>query len=366
MALPLHAQSVVQQIHWEGADGWMVAGFFALLSAVGGVFVAVHYYRLNQMNRDKQERVRKLFDDNALRCELTDSEREQLLQMIATGTIAEPHTIFQSALLFEQCIHKRLQAISEQFADEAARTLAVNELASIRKKLGFDFLPQEHPLVSTRTISLGQRGSLFGANGRQPLIHRASVVANDEMTLTLQYDAQHEEAFDFRPGHRLRFAFARNQDGFYGVELTVSAADNAGMLQFDHTMDMKRNQLRQYVRIEASIPLKLRLLRTVDVETSEVKPGDMVECKVSDISGGGMSFLSSRSLRAGDAVSLNFALPECTFAGVGGRVLRISLQEGKTQALFRHHVEFTSIATVKRERIIKFVFERQRQVSQWR
>jgi len=44
----------------------------------------------------------------------------------------------------------------------------------------------------------------------------------------------------------------------------------------------------------------------------------------------------------------------------------VSLQEIHDTTFYRHSMQFINIETAIREKIIKFVFEKQRQLSQWR
>lgn len=87
---------------------------------------------------------------------------------------------------------------------------------------------------------------------------------------------------------------------------------------------------------------------------------------MSDISGGGLSFLHEQSLRLGDLVSLSFDLPGQVFAGITGKIVHLTLLEGKGAQVFKHHVQFVNIDQRKRESIIKYVFEKERQLSQLR
>jgi c-di-GMP-binding flagellar brake protein YcgR len=244
---------------------------------------------------------------------------------------------------------------------------AKDELFSeIRRKIGFHHLPLEHPLVSTRNISIGQSGSVFGRSGGRPLFRKVMVVDNGPFVFRIQYNVEKENVVHIAAGNSVRFAFARQNDGLYGVEVRVAKAENAGYLDVYHTLDMKRNQLRQYVRIETSLTLKFRLVKTPDPLKSEVKLGELISAKLSDISGGGLSFLYEKPLRLGDIVSLNFDLPGASCAGITGKIVHLSLREGKSGTLFKNHVQFLNIEPRKREKIITYVFEKERQISQWR
>ena len=129
---------------------------------------------------------------------------------------------------------------------------------------------------------------------------------------------------------------------------------------------LKRNQLRQYVRLDYNGLLKLRLISTASDSTSSVRRGEIIECKFSDISGGGCSFVSERQLRPGDIVSLTFALRDNNFAGVAGKILRTSLHDSVSKTLYRHHVQFADLDQRRRDAIVHYVFEKQRQQNQVR
>jgi hypothetical protein len=239
-------------------------------------------------------------------------------------------------------------------------------LSELRRKLGFSHLPLEHPLMSTRNITIGQTGSLFGKEGNRPLFNKVSVADNNSFFFTIQYNVDKEEVYRIAPGAVVRFIFARQRDGLYGVQVKVANVKEAGVIDLLHTMEIRRNQLRQHVRIETNLPMRFRLLSTKDPEKSEVQRGQLVSTRMSDISGGGMSFVCEQSLRLNDLISLNFDLPGTSFAGISGKIVHLTLREGKGGALVKHHVQFVNMEPRKRELIVKYVFEKERQLSQWR
>jgi len=365
-AVPAAAQNLLSRIGWKGAELWVIILLLVLLLAAIGILIALYAVRRLREKADMNVVSDRLFEQSAQRCGLTDIERQKLRSLLRHEPAIAPHVIFQSVSIFERCVHADVDEIVRTSRLIEDRRVEEDLLGGVRKKLGFNVLPLEHPLVSTRNISIGQNGAVFGKNPRQPLIQKAMVVQNKEFFLCLEYDIQKEEGYQFIAGNQVKFAFARQNDGFYGISLTVLEYDGAGTLTLGHSLELKRNQLRQYARVEVNIPLKFSLVKTSDPEKSEVKRGLPVEAKISDVSGGGMSFLSPVSLKPADIISANFKLQQIPFAGVAGKILRVSLQESKTQTLFRHHVEFQEMDPTKREKIVKFVFERQRQINQWR
>jgi hypothetical protein len=341
----------------------LIFGAGMIVAAVVGLFI----FFFKSLRRREEERSQSdtLFLEESLKCGLTEEERDKLFGLLSHQKAMAAHTIFQSLLLFEQCIDAEVAALLREGAAEPDGH-AQQVLSELRRKLGFSHIPLEHPLVSTRNITIGQTGSLFGKEGNKPLFNKVSVADNNSYFFTIQYNVDKEEVYRMAPGNVVRFIFARQHDGLYGVQIRVAAVREAGTIDLSHTMDLRRNQLRQYVRIETSLPLRMRLLSTKDPDKSEIQRGQLVTTRMSDISGGGMSFLCEQSLRLNDLISLNFDLPGVSFAGITGKIVHLTLREGKSGALIKHHVQFVNIEPRKRELIVKYVFEKERQLSQWR
>ncbi len=360
------AQSVIEQIGWRGASWPAILAIVLTLALATLIVLLIYQNKLHKRRRDFAALAERRFDETAERLGLTAAEQRKARDLLAYERTLEPQVILQSVSVFERCVNKEIEKLVAGRIDNEERGRINECINGIRRKAGFSQLPLEHPLMSSRNIAIGQSGALFGADHRTPLIQRATVVDSNEFSFTIQYDIEHEDIVRFAPGNELKFAFARRNDGMYGVPLQVLGADNRGNIEVRHTLSLHRNQLRQYVRIEASFPVKARLIRTKDPDSSQVKRGEAVEARMSDISGGGLSFLCEQSFRPGDIVSVHFSLPNATFAGLQCKVLRISLQEGKTVTYFKHHGQFVDLDQRKRDQIVRYVFDKQRQISQWR
>jgi hypothetical protein len=352
----------------SGIGSWPVWGaalglglVVAASVALGVFFVRARRRRMGQRNAAEDRR----FADSAVRCGLGEAEIARLRSLAGLEPKAAPSAIFDSLALFERCVNTAVrEMVPADMTPEQTR--AEGELlGGIRRKLGYNVLPLEHPLISTRNIAVGQTGSLVGGEGLVPLVPRAVVVGNDEFTIKIQYDLDRDDSYHQFPTNELRFAFSRRNDGSYTVPLTVAEYDDTGVLAAFHTLEFTRNQLRQFARIEVSLPVRFQLVSTVAPERSEVKIGQSVEARMLDLSGGGLSFACAVLLRPGDGVALTFSIPSGGFNSIAARVLRVALQESKGQTLYSHHLEFPDLDPTSRELIVGYVFQRQRQINQW-
>lgn len=351
---------------WGRTAFTIVVVFSAGMAAAGLIFLLVYAGRVFRRRAENQDRSQNLFLETSIRLGLTEKEQDLLRSLVASQNVLEPHTIFQSLPLFEQCVEAEVNGLLRR--DEQMRLDGPEEeiLSALRRKLGFTHLPFEHPLLSTRNISIGQTGSLFPKEGRRPIFNRVVVVDNNSFFFTIQYNVDKEEYHRAVLGEKVRFIFARQNDGLYGVQVGVAQIREAGAIDLFHTMEIRRNQVRQYVRIETNLPLRFRLLSTKDPDKSEIQRGHLITTRLSDISGGGLSFVHEQSLRINDLISCNFDLPGVSFAGITGKIVHLTLREAKNGHSVKHHVQFVNIEQRKREQIIKYVFEKERQLSQWR
>jgi c-di-GMP-binding flagellar brake protein YcgR len=341
----------------------LIFGAGMVVAAIVGLLVFL--VRTYQRRDEEIVQSDNLFLEESLRCGLTEEERDKLHGLLSHQKVMAPHTIFQSLQLFEQCVDAEVASLLRSGSAEPDGQQE-KVLSEMRRKLGFSHLPLEHPLVSTRNITIGQTGSLFGKEGNKPLFNKVSVADNNNFFFTIQYNVDKEEVYRITPGTAVRFIFARQRDGLYGVQVKVVNIKEAGAIDLLHTLDLRRNQLRQYVRIDTNLPMRFRLLSTKDPDKSEIQRGQLIATRMSDISGGGMSFVCEQSLRLNDLISLNFDLPGVSFSGISGKIVHLTLRDIKGGAMVKHHVQFVNVEPRKREMIVKYVFEKERQLSQWR
>jgi hypothetical protein len=357
--------NILDGLSWNSPRFWV--NIF-VLSIVAGIIILAIILSIRRTVQKKTETVREisgLFSANIARCGLTNEETGLLESMARRRNVTQPHTLFQSYQLFEECVDAEVRWLTENDARLDEKEMR-DRFSDLRLKMGFMHLPLEFPLVSTRTISVGQIGSLFSAGTNRMLFRKVSVMENTAFLFSVKYNVEHEEVHRLTPGQAVRFGFARRNDGLYGIQTVVVKSNKPGIVDLRHTLDIKRNQLRQHVRIETSLPLTFRLLKATDAEKSEIKTGEITNARLSDVSGGGLSFIFDRSLRLGDIISLSFTLPGAPCAGIVGKIVHLSLCDTKGKTCYRNHVQFLNIESRKREKIISYVFEKERQANQWR
>lgn len=172
-----------------------------------------------------------------------------------------------------------------------------------------------------------------------------------------------------REGDPLRLWYTQS-GGYWCLNTVVqSVAKRAGetLIEIDRHGDVHRAQRRNHVRVDVA----LMLHATVDQretapgdETGTPTPlGDRISAVTRDISGGGVSFRTNSRLLPKDRLSLTFYLPEH-----GGditskaRVVHVRPDSDKSDQ-FLVACTFERMAITDRERIIRFLFFRQRELA---
>jgi len=81
--------------------------------------------------------------------------------------------------------------------------------------------------------------------------------------------------------------------------------------------------------------------------------------------GAGSTFVVRLPLSAGDVVLLSFPLRGNALHGIRGVVLRSFVKEKNGDPVFENHVEYDGIENTVKEKIIRLIFEMQREELQW-
>ncbi len=225
-------------------------------------------------------------------------------------------------------------------------------LGAIRVRLGFKGLAPEMSLSHTRQIAEAQdvrmasEGSQFASSGK--------VMVNQEDALIVGIPSLETISV----GMRVRVAFSRQGDGEYKAVLQVARIDQEnGLLHLEHTDQLTRQQLRMWVRVPVMISGLMK--RVMDPEGTP-HPVQSFEVTLLDLSGGGAMVSSVEMVEVESRGVLDFQLGETRLEGVRFVMLRT----GRTSRNGRQvcHLCFESIDVQTQERIMRYVFERQRTV----
>lgn len=128
-------------------------------------------------------------------------------------------------------------------------------------------------------------------------------------------------------------------------------------------------QRREFYRYNCIMDAKVREVSELEYATGVPENTDLPESeldwkpvKILDISGGGVRIASTLNLNQGTYVKINFLLSDSdgyTYYNIYSRMLRSESMQGKSN-LFEQRLEFLNIQQDQRDRIVRFIFERER------
>jgi hypothetical protein len=291
---------------WRGPGQQTIKTVIMVSIFITAFIVLYSFFHRLMRKKQSQQYYFARFLKTASHFSLTDSEIQRVKNLLRYSEIEEPEMILRYVPVFESSIDKEVKEILKSNPTQQQLQKENDILYSIRKKVGFHRLPEEQPLISTRNIVPGQCGSLFGRDHSRPLLQRVVVVDVNEFTFTIEAVLEKDMKVRFSAGDSLKFAFTRKNDGMYGILLQVLSVRGKGEITVGHTMDLRRNQLREHVRIEVALPLQARLIRSEQTEKADCRVGEVVSAKMVDVSGGGVCFLCEKRFFPGDMLSLKY------------------------------------------------------------
>jgi c-di-GMP-binding flagellar brake protein YcgR len=113
------------------------------------------------------------------------------------------------------------------------------------------------------------------------------------------------------------------------------------------------SQKREYVRLNVSLPVRFRV---VNEEGGQIQEGVTI-----DISAGGALFSTQAEVKAGQEMEIQIQLtPENTFSCLA-HAIRIFEKGTKDKNAIRVAIEYNGINEAQRDKIFKFIFEKQRE-----
>lgn len=369
ISVQTQAASKFDQLGWHNI-GWnlqdwmfsLVVPLVLLLVVSGaGIFISRWYTKAKNEQRKLLEQSTRL--KNMLqKCRITPEENSCIEKLSALTDNNDMIAVVENPDIFEQCVDKMLNNTTGQSAETIDLTASL--ISTIRQKIGFNVYSIDRPLFSTRAIPTGQVCSIFGgASNKEPLVKNAVVITNNERSMKLKLPNNDIASVKEHLETTLRIAFSRPNDGYYGAEVAVIGTPRSGFIETGHTIQIKRSQLRKFVRLGATIPVKVRMIKPSYGIQPSLPPGQPIETNMIDISGGGISFTYAKPLNPGDLVSLNFSLGSTKISGLQAQVLRITEKIANEQKKFYHHVTFKQVEPTLQEKIVRFIFEQMRILS---
>jgi c-di-GMP-binding flagellar brake protein YcgR len=113
------------------------------------------------------------------------------------------------------------------------------------------------------------------------------------------------------------------------------------------------NQKREYVRLNISLPVRFRV---IDEEGSQIQEGVTI-----DISAGGILLSTQAEVKAGQNIEIEIQLTARNIFSSHAHIIRVFEKDKKDKNTTRVAIEYDGINEAHRDKIFKFIFEKQRE-----
>jgi c-di-GMP-binding flagellar brake protein YcgR len=343
----------------RGVGPGAVLGIMAFFGVVIGLSVFFYIGSRHKQERIQEELSTRLFGEGCERAGLTRDEMNALLGIVAFAPDppTKGHLIFESLPLYERCLDAYVEH-TPPLRTASAQKEQDELLLRLRKKMGYAFLSPEQPIVSTRNLGIGQKVSVFVSGHKNDPIG-ATVTHMGEFWFTIRIQEDFIGLVSLGGMEKI-LAFLRQGDAAYSVTVRVREILQSGEISFFHTIKLSRNQHRQYMRLDINLPLKYRIVERVGFD--ERQSNDILSGHTADISGGGVCLIAKEPLRVGDVILLSIYIPGCAINGVRSKILKVIAAEGRGGTNYRHLVQFVDIEPQDREKIVKYIFDKHREM----
>ncbi len=113
------------------------------------------------------------------------------------------------------------------------------------------------------------------------------------------------------------------------------------------------NQKREYVRLNISLPVRFRV---IDEEGSQIQEGVTI-----DISAGGILLSTQAEVKGGQNIEIEIQLTPKNIFSSHAHIIRVFEKDKKDKNTTRVAIEYDGINEAHRDKIFKFIFEKQRE-----
>ncbi len=302
--------------------------------------------RLNRSSR-RQELFKRFCEKYAL----TIKESAFLRDMLAKKGTDRLSLVFKSPTFYEDIVDDYLSSYRLDIDDIL--------MAQLRRKLGYNQLPKKAAVTSTRQFPVGLRLTCKHSAIAEESFN-AVVSVNDDASWMIEFA---ENAAGFSSGLSVYFEFIHEFDTKYRCAAQIKDANaEHRRLVLAHTRRLVAARQRKEFRLRLHYPVEMTVMKSgskLAHGETVVDVNQKITARLEDISGGGICAFTRVYLPVDTLVQMDIVLPNYKIRGVEAEVVGVDKINVEGQTGWDCHLHFASINPVHREKIVRFVFNRQ-------
>ena len=303
--------------------------------------------RSNKIKNEMRALAIAKFDLQAEKLNLRLSSAAILKRIALRSGLHDLSSILQFSHVFESSVEKyyeseKIDSISEE---------VLIQISALRKVLGFSPLPRGIALTSTRQFCIGDECTIqIPENGQTTNKGTCQVLESDER----QWSISHPAGLQLQAGDWVKMSLTKPGDAEYAFK-TQALKSSDTELFLSHTSEFTRTQQRNWLRVNVNIPVKASI-----IEDSHM--GEIISGRITDMSGGGLGMALPITLAKDAMLLLNFDLPgRGKIVDLFVKVVRVGEPFDGDPSKIVHSAAFAGDIDLAHEKIIQYVFEKQRE-----
>ncbi|MBT5055801.1 MAG: PilZ domain-containing protein [Gemmatimonadetes bacterium] len=214
------------------------------------ILVILYLYRLCRQRKQRHADFLAVCQEAGLSVAQTS-----LLEKVAKSRkLQQPERLISSAHAFE----RQVGGYAQQLAHRHPKHKHLRQIGRLREELGFDDLPADQALISTRQIDRGQRVMLLDIDEQthEEILIPWLVLERDEAVLELSPLLREVGGHQIRRGEHIDVRFWREGDTEYHFQGLVRSVQGEN-LTIPHATRVERMQHRDFYRIHVDFPVDL-------------------------------------------------------------------------------------------------------------
>lgn len=237
--------------------------------------VVLYLYRLYRHRRQRHAAFLVVCQDAGI----TEAQTRLLERITAARKVRHPERLLSNAHAFE----RQAGAYAQDLARRQPRSKQLRQIARLREDLGFDHLPADQALISTRQIERGQTVMISDIDelSLEEILVPWLVLDRDEGVLELSPLLREGAGHRHERGEELTIRFWREGDTEYEFRTRVRAVDDQN-ITVAHATRVDRRQQRDFYRIHVDFPLDLYGLPQPDQHQPPAQPPEIAAIALLD------------------------------------------------------------------------------------
>ncbi len=267
------------------------------------IAVAVELVRQRWRRRLDLNEAWRTVEDIAKNKELSREEWDRLAAMIRRWSPADPRRAVTVGPDFEACVESEMNAVAQRGnAEEYEHTGAL--LRDIRTRLGLDYVPLGHRILTTRDLFMSQEVFVCRASDTPPQWARAHVATIDEAYFCLRPAGSDDAArLKLRPDEEVRVRLWREEDARYIFTTRFVREDREPhLLLLHHSNNLTRVQSRDFFRVRHDQNTTIGILNAPvdgsETDTHERHVVTKLRGRITNISAGGLAMVVPQAIPA--------------------------------------------------------------------